>query len=187
MTKLIVGLMALAASSLMAPAAVAYPAATAEGDIPLAEAFWGRTPTGCSSITFRTDPLPGRSGEATQPEPGAAPVPCNLVIHEVDADHPPESVCLVALHEYGHLLGEAHSDDPASVMYPGVSTQLVVPICETARMLNAPAELRRDELYEARKLRRWCKEARGPYRRRCSLAPSTSQQHDVLRGDGAAA
>ncbi|MGH2761398.1 MAG: matrixin family metalloprotease [Thermoleophilaceae bacterium] len=46
--------------------------------------------------------------------------------------HPltPDMQCDVVVHEYGHLAGLPHSDDPASVMRPGRDT-VTVPACKT--------------------------------------------------------
>ena len=113
-----------------------------EADYAYAEQWWGAAPSGCSTVTREVLPdavMPGRSGQATQPIPGAASVPCILDIAEGALAVP----CFrreVVLHEYGHLLGYSHSADPASVMYPEVSGHLCG---EEARVYYATAEATR--------------------------------------------
>lgn len=171
MTKLILGAFLATIALHVAPAA-AEPAATAEGDLAIARAFWGREPTGCSSITFTTNVIrPEANGEATQPTPGEPPIPCTIAVREVDAAAGLGAplICLTALHEYGHLLGEGHSTDPLSVMYPEVGSVYAAPICgyreETP---EGQAEVaRRQAWQEWRELRSLCEVSRGPFRPRC--------------------
>jgi hypothetical protein len=90
-----------------------------ETDYAYAEQWWGATPAGCSSVqreVVSRAELGGNAGMATQPLPGAAPVPCTMRIAEgqPSACYARETV----LHEYGHLLGYGHSEDPTSIMYP---------------------------------------------------------------------
>jgi len=132
MTKAIVA--GLAVLSLLLPvSAAAEPAATAEGDLAIAKEFWGdREPTGCSSISFTTEVhSEDAGGEATELIAGEPPVPCTIAVKEVGSDPTRTriSVCVAAVHEWGHLLGEGHSPDPESVMYwqPSASS---VPACQ---------------------------------------------------------
>lgn len=125
--------LALAAAilaALLAPAtASALPGTLAE-DIVIAEAFWGRQPEQCSTVEWGWLPptTTGRGGEATRPEPGYYG-PCTVRMLE---GMPIDYLCAGVVHEYGHLLGEGHSEDPASVMWggPGPIQVSSVPACE---------------------------------------------------------
>jgi len=87
-----------------------------EADYAFAAAWWGATPTGCSSVTREMVPWAQieANGQATQPSPWAAPAPCVFVIAEDLA--PPCLERETVLHEYGHLLGYSHNEEPASIM-----------------------------------------------------------------------
>lgn len=54
-------------------------------------------------------------------DPGgmASPTPCTA---EVAADFPADRACFIAVHEYGHLAGKPHSDNPNSVMFRSAET-----------------------------------------------------------------
>lgn len=98
-----------------------------------AEAWWGRQPEGCSSITKELvapgsldDAEGSHAGEATVPPkaelpPGFLPIPANLpkvpcevwIVEGLTR----VSLCSVMRHEYGHLLGYQHSD-PAMAQLP---------------------------------------------------------------------
>jgi hypothetical protein len=57
---------------------------------------------------------------------------CRLVFSEL-IHHPgfrSAMVCTIIVHEYGHLAGYGHSDNPAAVMYP--TTPTVYPACAAA-------------------------------------------------------
>lgn len=80
-------------------------------------AYWGGgEPPGCSSVTREVVPaaaLPGKGGEATQPEPGETR-PCVLRLSDaLDACQ----LQAVVRHEVGHLFGHGHSKDPSHPMY----------------------------------------------------------------------
>lgn len=113
-----------------------------EADYAFAEQWWGGTvPTGCSTVTREVLPdeaMPGRGGQATQPNPGTEPVACVLDVSESSLSVP----CYrreVVLHEYGHLLGYGHSEDPASIMYPTVPGTL----CQAESRALLVAQLKR--------------------------------------------
>lgn len=50
---------------------------------------------------------------------GADPATCRIFLNRRWASQmPPAMKCTLVLHEYGHLAGREHSDNPNSVMYP---------------------------------------------------------------------
>jgi hypothetical protein len=79
----------------------------------LAAAFWGQAPP-CQPTITRADLPPPIVGFA------------NLADCSITVDPPPfaGAECMVVLHEYGHLLGLSHSEDPNDVMYPVIRTPI---------------------------------------------------------------
>ncbi len=75
------------------------------------------------------------------------------------------SMCSVVAHEWGHLLGYPHSDDPASLMYPFVPVG-VLPPCST----TAPARARSVCTRTAKKRARSCVRTSGRSHRAHSRA-----------------
>jgi hypothetical protein len=142
----------LVAFFVAATSASADPAPTAEGDIQIAEAFWGGPPTQCTSVTFGTHPPVGDLGFATQPEPGWSG-PCELRVLEVGAldawsfgfPRTAEEICLTMIHEEGHLHGFSHSEDPTNIMYGRVPLDPdAAPVCkEKPAPRNHPRRHRR--------------------------------------------
>lgn len=171
MTKfMLVALIGLVATcALLTSAARAQPAATAEGDIPIAEEFWGGPPPQCTSVTVDLEPLPGDLGNATQPEPGWSG-PCEMHLSEVGAvidGHGDrmtrEAACQIALHEEGHLHGFGHSEDPSSIMYGGGGLPREA-ICAE----ETEAQERAHQQWEmVREWRAGCKRERGRGREDC--------------------
>lgn len=158
MNRTRVALIALLALLPFAPPASAAPfTPELEADLAFAAEWWGEAPTGCSSITAQVVPgaeLEGARGSATQPEPGAAPVACVLSINEAIIDVP----CVrreTVLHEYGHLTGHGHSDDPASIM--GVE-RVSFGLCGPEMVAQARRELRVKAA--------WCRQRPNSKRRR---------------------
>lgn len=129
-----------------------------------AQSYWGgAAPTRCSSITREVVPpgsLDGPDaadsvGRATMPEPGTV-VPCGVWIV---SGLRPCKLRYVMAHEYGHLLGYGHTEEPENVMNP-LSGQ--APFCR--------AEVAREEATEDRRdfalLRRECRRESHPRERR---------------------
>lgn len=76
----------------------------------LALAYWGQAPA-CGQAAIVVDSLP-------PPAVGFADLAaCRITLASGRAWRPGE-VCMTVLHEYGHLLGLGHSDDPSDLMYP---------------------------------------------------------------------
>lgn len=142
--------------------AAAAAALTGAEDWAIAEAFWGRAPTACETITWRDDPAPTHLGEATTPSGGWRGA-CRIAVQPgLDS----VTTCLVIVHEFGHLLGERHSSSPTSIMWSGLTLNTeAVPACgadaEAARIA------RRQAWTEWREQRAECQEVAGPWRKRC--------------------
>lgn len=137
----------LAALMLISPsAALAVPAPTAEGDIPLAEEFWGGPPPGCSSIVFGTEPDEGNGANAWQPPLNGVQITCVVEVTEVDeaTGYTPGYVCEMVIHEFGHLHDLGHSPDPNSIMYGGSPlppASVAAPVCVPEPVIVATPEL----------------------------------------------
>jgi hypothetical protein len=78
-----------------------------------AEARWGPAPC---DVTVERRHLPGWwAGEARYSTDGDTLWDCVIVIDTKQLT--PAEECAVTMHEYGHLHGLEHSDDPRSVMH----------------------------------------------------------------------
>lgn len=108
-------------------------------EIHIAEQWWGRQPTMCTSLNIEFDSTnmdnEGAAGEATEP---TEPEPCIMHIRPVSWI---VGLCEIVLHEYGHLLGYGHDSDPHSIMY-GVpwSSEPGAPAWEPAHVGSCWAE-----------------------------------------------
>ena len=127
-----------------------------------AASYWGHTPELCTSVAKEVVAPgtlgPGVSGRATQPE--GLPVPCGLWVVEGLG----EFLCSTMRHEYGHLLGYGHED---------AELQAVGPCDQQPALVVA----RRQAWAEWRESRAECREARGPYRKKCWRELRAQRKH----------
>lgn len=99
----------------------------------VAATYWSAEPVQCRSLDAQIVPRgelgAGIGGRATQPYPGWSG-PCILYIDRAYAK-PVEwaTACAIMIHEYGHLLGYAHSTagimQPSLYKVPGICTRNV--------------------------------------------------------------
>lgn len=75
----------------------------------LAAAFWGQAPP-CQPTLAHAELPPPAVGLANLADCSITVDPTRLTFAGGE--------CMVVLHEYGHLLGLGHSEDPNDVMYP---------------------------------------------------------------------
>jgi hypothetical protein len=115
------------ASVAVAFAGPAAAPATIHGDFDAAAAYWGATPTNCTTESVSARRMPPRVlGEATIPDP-AVSGPCEM---EITRGMNHRMRCLVVVHEYGHWLGLHHTSVRTDPMFPVVNPRMVVPQCE---------------------------------------------------------
>lgn len=95
-----------------------------------ANTYWGGPPAGCTSIDMQIVPegsLGDHAGEATIPSAGDH-IPCFLyLVRNLARPKYTGLLCMIMVHEDGHLHGREHSSTPGSVMFPGVTR--LVPFC----------------------------------------------------------
>lgn len=101
----------------------------------VAAAFWGRTPPGCPrGVRVLGYTLPDGIGGYGG---GLGEDGCEIWIQK---RHWPRwgatQKCLILVHEYGHVLGLGHVEDPRSVMYSGTLNPRSVPACVRRKRLT---------------------------------------------------
>jgi hypothetical protein len=136
----------------------------------LAVGYWGQEPSACSTIDKEVVPHGGLGSLETAPivglatqVPVAAPAGSLSCILWIDRSYAQPVVfsglCALMIHEVGHLLGMAHSPDPANVMNVNPP---IPPLCrskgrELTRVLILRRRLRRlraDHSHELTNIRR---------------------------------
>jgi hypothetical protein len=99
------------AAALLALAVTAPAAQGAERGLVVAHHVFGPVP--CGTPVVLKAPFTDPSVLA-----GSDPTACRILLNRRWAPQmPPSMRCTLVLHEYGHLAGREHSDDPDSVMY----------------------------------------------------------------------
>jgi Matrixin len=89
----------------------AAPAAAAERGLDLGRAAFGTPVCGVPAIERATFADPAVMA-------GADPESCRILLNRRWADEMPRAMrCTLVFHEFGHLAGREHSDDPDSIMY----------------------------------------------------------------------
>lgn len=112
------------------------PTAGVDHGIQAAKAHWDATPPCQVQIIYRDDPTT-TAATATRVDHDDGRVDCWIAINV----HPWDrlwlvSRCNVLVHEWGHLLGYSHTDDPNDVMHPDAPVR--VEECEPVRRKGGP-------------------------------------------------
>jgi len=179
----LLAVLVLTAGPFEAPAAPFTP--ELEADYAYAEQWWGGAqPVGCTTrltrelkteeeIEARGRVLRTWSGQV---EDGDYKEECRVYIAEgLEACEQRE----VVVHEYGHLIGLHHNDDPASIMYSG-GTHGILCASESQAAADARAYAHRLAAYEERKAtfrRALAREAR-----RCRKIKRSRHRRECWRG-----
>lgn len=126
---------------LVALLALVFPALAHAEQIPYspeAEAFyanaisyWGHTPPLCESINkeMETGILTNVDGSVVWGLGTEPLTKISVCTQTVQAGIEPWQLCRVVMHETGHNEGNAHSGDPANIMYPQINRYMVAPGC----------------------------------------------------------
>lgn len=108
---------------------------SSDGPFAVAEHTWGDV---CGPLEPKIEydklPTPGQAGEArTQwidlPGGGRQYTECTIRLDRRRI-HGQQQFCAVVVHEYGHLAGHGHSNDPNSVMYPKATKRNIPAACK---------------------------------------------------------
>jgi len=115
MTSRAFAVLTVALALLIAPSTAT--AETRQGRaLDVAEETWGDPCPGSVDVDFEGMPSWVMARAIERRGSGGARLGCRIVLND-EMRWPFAKFCSVVVHEYGHLAGRPHSDDPESVMY----------------------------------------------------------------------